>query len=77
MQLRRMVNANKTDNSLTIVITGLLEVKIITSFSLKAIIINQNRTPTAREVKTATVVANFAAFVLPAPSSFATRTLEQ
>lgn len=76
MQLRRIVNANKTDKSLTIAITGMLEVKIIASFSWKTIIIKQNRSPTAREVKTETVVANFAPFALLAPSSFATRTLD-
>jgi hypothetical protein len=75
MQLRRIVNANKTANSLTISITGVLVVKIIASFSWKTMIIDQNRSPTIKDVNTETVVANFAPFALPAPSSFATRTL--
>lgn len=70
------MNANKTANSLTIVITEELEVKIIASFSWKAMIVDQNRSPTTKEVNTETVVANFAPFALPAPSSFATRTLK-
>lgn len=70
------MNANKTDKSLAIVTTGMLEVKIIASFSWKAINIKENRSPTAREVKTATEVANFAPLALLAPNSFATRTLD-
>ena len=69
------MNANKTANSLTISITGVLVVKIIASFSWKTMIIDQNRSPTIKDVNTETVVANFAPFALPAPSSFATRTL--
>ena len=76
MQLRRTVSANNTDKSLTIAITGMLEVKIIASFSWKTNIINKNKSATARDVKTETVVANFAPFVLPAPSSFDTHTLD-
>ena len=69
------MNANKTANSLTISITGVLVVKIIASFSWKTMIIDQNRSPTIKDVNNETVVANFAPFALPAPSSFATRTL--
>jgi len=52
-----------------------VEVKIIASFSWKAMVIDQNRSPTTKEVNTEILVANFAPFALPAPSSFATRTL--
>jgi hypothetical protein len=75
MQFRRIVNANKTANLLTIAITEVVEVKIIASFSWKAMVIDQNRSPTTKEVNTEILVANFAPFALPAPSSFATRTL--
>ena len=75
MQLKRIVNANKTAKSLTILITEALEVKIIARFSGKAMIIDQNRSPTIKEDNTEIVVANFAPFALLAPSSFATRTL--
>ena len=75
MQLKRIVNANKTAKSLSISITEELEVKIITRFSGKAMIVDQNRSPTIKEDNTEIVVANFAPFALPAPSSFATRTL--
>lgn len=77
MQLRRMVNASNSDKSLTVSMTGILEVNIIASSLLNASTVTQNRSPTAREVKTETAVANFAPLALPAPSSFATRTLEQ
>lgn len=77
MQLERMVNASMTANSFTIDITGMLEVNIIASFSWKTITINQNRNPTAREVKTETVIENLAPLALPAPSSLATRTLSE
>lgn len=63
-------------NSLTIVITGKLEVKIMASFSWNATTIKQNISPTDREVNTDTMVASFAPFAFPAPSSFATRTLD-
>lgn len=76
MQLRRMVKANKNANSLTIWITDELDVKIKASFSLKATITNQKINPTNTVFTTETIVANFAAFALPAPSSFATRTLK-
>lgn len=69
------MNASKTANSLTIAITEELEVKIIASFPGKAMMIDQNNSPTTRDVNTDTVVANLAPFALPAPSSFATRTL--
>jgi hypothetical protein len=72
-----MVNASKTANSLTIKITKELEVKIIASFSGKAMTIDQNNSPTTREVNNDTMVANLAPFALPAPSSFATRTLHK
>ena len=75
MQLKRIVNANKTAKSLTISITEALEVKIIARFLGKAMIIDQNRSPTIKEDNTEIVVANFAPFALLAPSSFATRTL--
>jgi len=75
MQLRRIVKANKIDSSLTIWITDKLDVKIKASFSLKTTIINQNMNPTITVFTTETTVANFAPFALPAPSSFATRTL--
>lgn len=75
MQLKRIVNANKTAKSLTISITEALEVKIIARFSGKAMIIDQNRSPTIKEDNTEIVLANFAPFALPAPSSYATRTL--
>lgn len=75
MQLRRMVITNMTANSLTIAITGMLGVNIMASFSWNATTIKQKRSPTDREVNNDTMVANFAPFALPAPSSFATRTL--
>ena len=75
MQLKRIVNANKTAKSLTISITEALEVKIIARFLGKAMIIDQNRSPTIKEDNTEIVVANFAPFALLTPSSFATRTL--
>ena len=73
--MKRIVNANKTTKSLTISIIEALEVKIIARFSGKAMNIDQNRSPTIKEDNTEIVVANFAPFALPAPSSFATRTL--
>lgn len=75
MQLRRMVNASKIANSLTIVITAGLELKILASFSGVAIIMDRKQSPTNREFSTDTMAANLAPFALPAPSSFATRTL--
>lgn len=77
MQLKRMVNASMTANSLTIDITGMLEVNIMASFSGKTKTINENRSPTAKEVKTETANENLALLALPAPSSLATRTLRQ
>lgn len=70
-----MVNDSRTAKSLTIEIIEELEVKIIASFSGKAMTISQKKNPTAREVNTDTLVANLAPLALPAPSSFATRTL--
>lgn len=49
--------------------------KIIASLSGNAIIINQNKIPIAMEFNNDTLVASFAPFPFPAPSSFATRTL--
>lgn len=75
MQFSRIVNASKRDNSSTILITAELEVKILAIFSGKAIIIEKNMNPTRTAVSTTPAVANFAPSALPAPSSFATRTL--
>ena len=75
MQLRRMVNASNSASSFTIAITEELDVKIIASLSWKAKIIDQKKSPTTREVNTDTNEANLAPFALPAPISFATRTL--
>jgi hypothetical protein len=71
-----MVKANNIDSSLTILITDKFDVKIKASFSLKRTIINQNMKPANTVFTTETIVANFAPFALPAPSSFATRTLK-
>lgn len=75
MQLRRTVKANNIASSLTIWITEELDVKIKARFLLKDTITNQNINPTNKVVTTETTVANLAPFALPAPSSFATRTL--
>jgi len=69
------VVANKKANPPTILMTGMLEVKIIESLSGKTITIDQNKIPNAKVFNNATFVANFARFPFPAPSSFATRTL--
>ena len=71
------MKTNMIANSLTIVMTGKLEVKIMASFLWNNMTIKQNESPTAREVNVDTMVANFAPFAFPAPSSFATRTLDQ
>ena len=75
MEFMRMVNDNMTEKSLTILTTGRLDVKMRESFSWKSMIIEANSSPANKEVRIETVVANLAAFALPAPSSFATRTL--
>ena len=75
MQLTRMVNTNMIENSFAMEMTGTLAVKIIASFSWKKMIMKQNKSPTVMEVNIDTVIANFAPFALPAPSSLATRTL--
>ena len=69
------MKASQIASSLTILMTDELDVKINASFSLKIMTTNQNINPTSRVFTTDTIVANFAPFALPAPSSFATRTL--
>ena len=71
------MKTNMIANSLTIVMTGKLEVKIMASFLWNNMTIKQKESPTDREINIDTTVANFAPFVFPAPSSFATRTLDQ
>lgn len=72
-----MVNANKIANSLTIVITAELEVKINASFLGMAMMMDQKKNPTNREFRTDIMAANLAPFALPAPSSFVARTLNK
>lgn len=75
MLLRRTVKAKRTESLLTALrMTGLV-VKMYANLSWKAMISDQKKIPITKEVTTETLVANLAAFPLPAPSSFDTRTL--
>lgn len=69
------MSANNTESSFTMLITVLFEVKIIANLSGKATIITLNNRPIRIDVNNDIFVANIAPFALPAPSSFATRTL--
>lgn len=71
------MHASKSASSLTIVITAEVEVKIFASFPGMAITTGQKKSPTKREYSNDTMVANFVPFAFPAPSSFATRTLDK
>lgn len=73
-QLQRIVVANKNANPPTILITGVLDVKIIESLSGKTITIDQKKIPNAKVFNNATFMANIARLPFPAPSTFATRT---
>ena len=75
MLLRRMVTPRRTDSLSTIFSTLSLDVKSKPYLSWKTNIREQNKIPISVDVPTDTMVANFAPFPLPAPSSFATRTL--
>ncbi|MFS7941321.1 hypothetical protein Hanom_Chr05g00474861 [Helianthus anomalus] len=75
MQLKRTVSDNNTESSSTMLMTMLFDVKIIASLSGNATINAQNSRPTRIDVSNDILVANIAPFALPAPSSFATRTL--
>ncbi|KAF5807785.1 hypothetical protein HanXRQr2_Chr05g0237521 [Helianthus annuus] len=56
-------------------ITVVFDVKIIASLSGNATIIAQKNRPIRIDISKDILVANIAPFALPAPSSFATRTL--
>jgi len=75
MLLRRMVTPRRTDSLSTIFSTLSLDVKSKPYLSWKTNIRKQKEIPMSVDIPTDTTVANFAPFPLPAPSSFATRTL--
>lgn len=70
-----MVNARRRDSLSTASITTELEVKMKANLSWRAIMRRQKKRPITEDVTTDTMVANLAPLPLPAPSSFATRTL--
>lgn len=74
--LRRTVRANKMVSLLTAVKTASLDEKTWTIWLWKSIMFTQKNNPIIKDCVTETIVANFAPFPLPAPSSFATRTLQ-
>lgn len=67
--------AKRIESLLTASRTGLLEEKMIPISLCKITIIRQKTSPIIVDVVTETIVANFAPFPFPAPSSFATLTL--
>lgn len=69
------MNARRTISLLTSFKTGALEENINARSLWKKIINNQKKRPMIIDVITDTTAANLAPFPLPAPSSFATRTL--
>lgn len=74
--LRRMVTARRKEMLSTASITALLDEKTSAIMSWKASASALKKRPIRKEVVVDTIVANFAPFPLPAPSSLATRTLE-
>jgi hypothetical protein len=77
MLLRRMVNARRTERLSTASRTTELEVKMRANLSWRPMISTQKKSPITSDVIDDTMVANRAPFPLPAPSSLATRTLQQ
>lgn len=77
MQLTRIANANSMDSRFTASMIESVDVKILASLSGNAITTNQKIIPTIQALNNDTDMANLAAFALPAPSSFATRTLSK
>lgn len=73
--LSRVVNAKSRESLSAAWITAGLEVKMSANVSWSCMMRAQKMSPIADEVITDTTVANFAPLPLPAPSSFATRTL--
>lgn len=73
--LRRIVTAKRNASPSTAWSTSLLDEKMYAILSRKIIISAQNTSPITVDSPTATMVANFAPFPFPAPSSFATLTL--
>lgn len=76
MLLRRTVKANRSESLLTAFKTASLEEKIQAIWLWRSIIITQKNNPIINDCVTDTIVANLAPFPLPAPNSFATRTLQ-
>lgn len=70
------MNAKRIESLLTASRTGSLEVNIQVNLSWKNIISSQKTRPMITDVVTDTIVANLAPFPFPAPSSFATLTLQ-
>lgn len=76
MLLRSMVKANRMESLLTATKTASLEENIQAILLWKSIIITPKNNPIINDCVTDTIVANLAPFPLPAPNSFATRTLQ-
>lgn len=75
MLLRRMVPARSHSSLSTSLTTSLLLVKMRVIWFWRATMSMQKKRPIIVDVATATLVAKFAPWPLPAPSSLATRTL--
>lgn len=74
--LRRTVKASRMESLLTAIKTASLEENINAIWLWRINIITQKDNPMINDCVTDTIVASLAPFPLPAPNSFATRTLE-
>ena len=70
------MKASRIESLLTAIKTSSLEEKIQAIWLWKSIMITQKNNPMIKDCVTDTIVANLAPLPLPAPSSFATRTLQ-
>ena len=77
MLLRSMVKASRSESLSTAASRTALVVKMRAILSWRPMINTQKKSPIAIEVVDDTMAANLAPFPLPAPSSLATRTLQE